>query len=148
MTRRRAPIGLYLARTSKAISQAFDAALAEAGGSLPVWLILLSLKTARAGNQSELAEAIGIQDATLTHHLNAMERNGLVTRRRDPDNRRIHRVELTAAGEATFQRLRGAAVAFDRRLRSGIADREITRLEGLLDRLRTNVDGMPADAAE
>ncbi|HEX7062083.1 MAG TPA: MarR family transcriptional regulator [Woeseiaceae bacterium] len=120
------------------MSQAFDAALAAAGGSLPVWLVLLALKSAKAANQKELAEAVGIQGATLTHHLNAMERDGLLTRRRDPDNRRIHCVELTDAGEALFLRLRGAAAAFDRRLRSGLGEAEIAALETALDRLRAN----------
>jgi MarR family transcriptional regulator for hemolysin len=133
------PIGLKLARTAKAVSGAFDDALAAAGGSLPIWLILISLKTQRLGNQRELAEAVGIQGATLTHHLNAMESAGLVTRRRDDANRRVHVVELTAEGEAMFHRLRTAAVTFDQRLRAGITAGEIAVLEQLLDRLHHNV---------
>lgn len=135
------PIGLHLSSTAKAVSRVFDETLAAAGGSLPSWLILLSLKTRPLANQRELAAAVGIQGATLTHHLNAMENDGLITRRRDPANRRVHVVELTEQGEAAFQRMRGAAVAFDRRLRAGIDDEEIARLAGLLDRLRDNVTG-------
>jgi MarR family transcriptional regulator for hemolysin len=101
------PIGLRLTRTAKTLSRAFDDALAEAGGSLPVWLVLISLKSQQLGNQRALAEAVGIREATLTHHLNAMDAQGLITRRRDPANRRVHLVELTEAGEATFGRLRG-----------------------------------------
>jgi MarR family transcriptional regulator for hemolysin len=135
----RPPIGLKLARTAKAVSGAFDDALAAAGGSLPIWLILISLKTQRLGNQRELAEAVGIQGATLTHHLNAMESAGLLTRRRHPDNRRIHIVELTASGDAMFHRLRTAAVTFDQRLRAGVTAGEVAVLEQLLDRLHHNV---------
>src|SRR5918996_1731345 len=129
------PIGLSLTRTARAVSRAFDARLAEAGGSLPVWLVLLSLHTQRLGNQRQLAEAVGIQGATLTHHLNAMEDDGLLTRRRDPANRRVHLVELTPAGEELFHRLRGAAVAHDERLRAGLAPEDLERLEQLLDRM-------------
>jgi MarR family transcriptional regulator for hemolysin len=142
----RAPIGLVLARTARTASRAFDEALGAAGGSLPVWLILLSLRTQRPGNQRELAEAVGIRGATLTHHLNAMEDGGLVTRRRDPANRRIHHVELTQAGEALFRQLAGTAVAFDQRLRAGLADRDLDVLERLLGRLHANVTGPPAAA--
>ena len=53
------PIGLVLTRTSRAVSRAFDERLAAAGGSLPVWLILLALKTRATRSQSELAEAVG-----------------------------------------------------------------------------------------
>jgi MarR family transcriptional regulator for hemolysin len=101
--------------------------------------VLLNLKIRPAANQRELAEAVGIREATLTHHLNAMEAEGLLTRRRDDHNRRIHVVELTEAGEAAFLRLRDTAVAFDRRLRRGITAGEVAGLQALLGRLAANV---------
>jgi MarR family transcriptional regulator, transcriptional regulator for hemolysin len=132
------PIGLRLTHVARAVSRAFDEALADAGGSLPVWLVVLNLKTRTLANQRELAEAMGIREATLTHHLNAMEASGLVTRHRDPANRRVHVVALTAAGEEAFVRLRAAAMAFDRRLRRGISDEEAATLSDLLGRLAAN----------
>ena len=133
------PIGLHLTRVTRVVSRAFDDALAAAGGSLPIWLVLISLKAQRSPNQRQIAEAIGIQGATLTHHLNAMEADGVVTRRRDPTNRRVHVVELTKAGDALFLRLRGAAVAFDRQLRAGLNEEEVATFTRVLDRLRANV---------
>jgi MarR family transcriptional regulator for hemolysin len=134
------PIGLHLASAARAVSRAFDEALSEAGGSMPVWLVLLNLKMrGQMANQRELAAAVGIREATLTHHLNAMESDGLLTRRRDPGNRRVHVVELTEAGEAAFARLRDAALAFDRRLRRGISAAELAGFEGVLNRLAVNV---------
>jgi MarR family transcriptional regulator, transcriptional regulator for hemolysin len=135
----RPPIGLSLARAARVVSRAFDEALAEAGGSLPMWIVLLNLKIGRAANQRELAEAVGVTEATLTHHLNAMEASGLLTRRRERENRRIHVVELTDAGETAFLRLRDAAVAFDRRLRRGLSAGELATLEDVLGRLVINV---------
>jgi MarR family transcriptional regulator for hemolysin len=144
MTRRGfLPIGLYLTQVSKAVSRAFDEALAVAGGSLPVWLVLISLKSGDPASQRELAGSVGVQGATLTHHLNAMEAAGLVTRRRNPANRRVHIVELTAEGEALFVRLREAAGTFDRRLRSGLTDGDIETVTSLLGRLRDNVAQPP-----
>ena len=112
-----------------------------AGGSLPTWLVLLALKTRRADNQRELAEAIGIHGATLTHHLNGMEARGLLLRRRDPHNRRNHLVEVSASGEALFRDLRKAAVAFDSRLRRDIPATQVESLRRLLGRLADNVTG-------
>jgi MarR family transcriptional regulator for hemolysin len=138
----RTPIGLELARTAKAVSRAFDDALGAAGGSLPMWLILLSLKTRAMGNQRELADTIGIQQATLTHHLNAMAESGLLTRERDPGNRRVHIVTLTDAGEAAFHRLREAAVGFDNRLRHGISENQLAALGAVLEHLASNAAGV------
>ena len=132
------PVGLQLARVAKTVSRAFDAALAGAGGSVPVWLILVSLKAQSHGAQRELADAIGIEGATLTHHLNKMEAAGLVTRRRDPGNRRVHQVALTEAGDALFFSLLDRVVTFDEQLRAGFADQDLEQLRASLDRLAAN----------
>jgi MarR family transcriptional regulator for hemolysin len=132
------PIGLVLSRAARTVSRAFDEALAQAGGSRPVWLILLSLKTRTRANQRELADAVGIQDATLTHHLNAMESAGLLTRRRDPENRRVHLVELTEAGESMFLQLRGAARSFDSRLHADLGAEDLACLRRSLELLARN----------
>jgi len=134
----REPLGLHLTRVSRIVSRAFDEALAEAGGSLPVWVVLVSLKSGQTASQRELAGVVGIQGATLSHHLDAMESAGLVTRRRDPRNRRLHLVELTPDGDALFARLREVAFAFDQRLRAGLTEHDVDRLEALLARLRDN----------
>jgi MarR family transcriptional regulator, transcriptional regulator for hemolysin len=68
-----------------------------------------------------------------------METAGLVTRRRDPANGRVHHVELTPAGEKLFLGLLEAVIAFDQRLREGLADRQLTQLRRLLDLLAANV---------
>jgi MarR family transcriptional regulator for hemolysin len=135
------PIGRQLARTAKLLTRAFERELALAGGSLPAWLILLSLKSRSWRTQRELAQALAIEGPTLTHHLAGLERAGLVTRTRDPDNRRVQRVDLTEAGDAAFQRLRRAASGFDQRLRSGLDDSDIQRLRELLAQLHSNVTG-------
>jgi MarR family transcriptional regulator, transcriptional regulator for hemolysin len=133
------PIGMVLWNTVNVIHRAFDDALGAVGGSRPIWFILITLKSRPAANQTELAAAVGIQGATLTHHLTAMETDGLLTRRRDPANRRVHMGELTAKGEAAFRNMRDAALEFDQRLRDGIPDADITQLRDILAQLRSNV---------
>jgi MarR family transcriptional regulator for hemolysin len=132
------PIGLQVTRTAKLLSRAFDEALAAAGGSLPTWLVLVSLKAQRHHTQRELAEGVGIEPATLTHHLTRMEAAGLVRRSRDAGNRRVQVVELTEEGDAAFHRLRSVVMAFDRRLRAGLTERQVAMLGDLLGRLRAN----------
>lgn len=137
----RTPIGLQLMQAARAVSRAFEDGLSAAGGSLPVWLVLLSLKSRTVASQRELAEAVGIREATLTHHLTAMESAGLVSRRRDAANRRVQVVELTEAGEDAFVRLRAVAMSFDELLRRGLSADQIAELETLLGRLAANVGG-------
>ena len=132
------PIGLLVSSTAKVLSREFDAALAAVGGSRPTWLVLLSLKTEGHRTQGELADAVGIRQPTLSHHLDGLERDGLVRRDRTADNRRVQHVTVTEAGEALFLRLRRAAGAFDGRLRAGLDDAEVAQLRRLLAQLAEN----------
>jgi DNA-binding MarR family transcriptional regulator len=50
------------------------------------------------GPQQELAEALCMDANNVVLLLNELEQAGYVARRRDPDDRRRHRVELTPAG--------------------------------------------------
>ena len=136
----RPPIGSTLNRAARIVSRAFDEALTEAGGSLPAWLVLLNVETGQASTQRSLAAALGLREPTLSHHLAAMESDGLITRRRDDANRRVQVVALTDAGRAQFRRLRQAAIAFDRQLRRGIDDADLALVDETLARLSANVD--------
>jgi MarR family transcriptional regulator for hemolysin len=133
------PLGLHLTRTARVVSQAFERAMAEAGGSAAAWQVLLLVRSEKRGAQARMAEAMGITGATLTHHLNALERRGLVRRWREAGNRRVQRAALTPAGEQLFERLREGAVRHDERLRSQLSDEETARLAALLDKLEAGV---------
>jgi MarR family transcriptional regulator for hemolysin len=137
------PIGLEVTRTGRLLSRAFDDELLATGGSLPAWLIVTALKRADHTMQREIAAAIGIEDATLTHHLNRMENAGYISRHRATENRRTQRVALTDAGEALFSRMLSTVLAFDERLRQGFTVDELDHLQALLRRLRTNVAVTP-----
>ena len=82
-----------------------------------------------------------MREATLTHHLNAMDARGLVTRTRDAANRRVQVVALTEAGEVAFARQRDTAIAFDAKLRAGLADADLATLSTLLGHLAANASG-------
>lgn len=134
-----APIGRLLWNAAHQITRAFDEALLGAGVSHSAWAVLVALKKRPTASQRQIAADVGIQGATLTHHLAAMETDGLLTRRRDPANRRVHIIELTQKGEAAFVRIHEAASAFDRRLRTGIPEAEIGQLRATLNRMIANI---------
>lgn len=123
------------------VMRAFDALLSEQGGSWQVWHILLALHQGTPATQRELARAVGIREATMTHHLRSMEEKGLVVRTREESNRRVQRIEVTEAGEALYRRLKSAAIEFDRGLRHAIGDGEagVDSFFGTLCRLADSV---------
>jgi MarR family transcriptional regulator for hemolysin len=138
------PIGLLLSQTARQLSRSFDEALAAAGGSLPTWLILMSLMREGRLSHGELAQRVGVQGPTLTHHLDAMADQGLVLRERPPDNRRLQFARLTPAGVAKFHRLRRAAAEHDERIRSSFSNKELQQMRALLTRLAKDFAGLPS----
>jgi MarR family transcriptional regulator for hemolysin len=124
--------------TAKRLQRSFSDALAEAGGTFPAWQVLLAVQRQGARTQQDLARAIGVEGPTLTRQLDVLESAGLVVRQRDQQDRRAIRVIATPRGQAQFRRLATAAKGFDERLRSGLSDREIAQLSGLLARISAN----------
>src|SRR4051794_41748092 len=105
------PIGLRLARTSRVVTQAFERAMAAAGGSASAWQVLLLVRSEQWGTQSRMAEAMGITGATLTHHLNALESQRLVRRWRGGSNPPVPKGGPTDQGAPLFERPREGAGA-------------------------------------
>jgi MarR family transcriptional regulator for hemolysin len=141
---RETPIGLLTTQVGRSLEQAFDAALTSAGGSRSIWLILLAIISGAGTTQAALAEHVGITGPTLVHHLDRLERSGLVERQTDPANRRVRTLALTDSGRTAFLGMREAALAFDAQLRSGISEAQLATLRKLLNRLRTNVKEAPS----
>ncbi len=139
MRPRGTPIGLQLARVSKTVGRAFNDALAEVGGSLPVWLILTTLRREAHASQQQLARAVGIEGPTLTRHLDQLEAAGLVRRVPHPEDRRAVRVEPTEAGLALHARMLEVVIAFNRRLTAGLTQDDLARVRALLETLEANV---------
>ncbi len=132
------PIGLLHAATAKTVSRGFADALGEEGATVPTWLVLTALMGERWRTQADLARAVGIEGPTLTHHLDVLERAGLVRRTRGEADRRAVQVELTDEGRATHGRLRTVVAGYDRALRDGIRTEELAELRRVLGRLKAN----------
>jgi MarR family transcriptional regulator, transcriptional regulator for hemolysin len=132
------PIGLQIIGGAQLLSRALDDALTLAGGSLPMWRVLVSQKDQHPGAHPGQSEAMGVVRGTWSDELDRMEIAGLVIRKPDPEHPRVPGFELTEAGDAMFHPLLRAVVALDARLRTGLTDPEIAAFTSTLNRLRSN----------
>ncbi|MEP6758722.1 MAG: MarR family transcriptional regulator [Actinomycetota bacterium] len=135
------PLPRVVVLTGKAIRAYFEDALNEAGASLATWVVLSGIDRGRWDNQRDLARDLRIEGATLTRHLDRMERDGLIARARDPRDRRQVRVELTPKGRELHIRLKAIAKKTGRRACDGLSEDEQATLRRLLDQIRGNVGG-------
>ncbi|MEM7422919.1 MAG: MarR family transcriptional regulator [Pseudomonadota bacterium] len=91
---------LYLlARASAAASAQFHAELSDLGVAVPTWRIIAVLSDGST-TVGALAAAVMLKQATLSKALDRLERDGLVARERQGQDRRQVRIVLTPSGRA------------------------------------------------
>jgi DNA-binding MarR family transcriptional regulator len=94
-----ATTGYWLTRLSRAHRYQLQQRLSVLGLYPGQELLLMQLWTRDGQTQSELAQHLGIQQATLTRMIDRMTQSGLLSRKPDPVDGRISRVHLTPASE-------------------------------------------------
>ncbi len=139
------PLPRVVVLTGKAIRGYFEEALTQAGASLATWVVLHGIERGRWDNQRNLAKDLKIEGATLTRHLDRMERDGLIVRRRDADDRRQIKVELTIEGRGLYRRLEAIAQKTGTDACRGLSADDEVALRRILARIQTNVGGDVAD---
>jgi MarR family transcriptional regulator, transcriptional regulator for hemolysin len=142
------PLGRSLVFTAKAVREAFEATLAEAGGSLGTWVVLSALSDVGIVSQAALASHVHLEGATITHHIDRLEAQGLVRRQSDPDDRRVRRLELTASGAELHNRLFAAVKELERTMTGGVEAEERRAFQRVLERVSANLAARGASAPE
>ena len=98
-----------LARASHVVSSEFHERLRQRGVTVPVWRVLATLSGGKGETVSSLANACLLQQPTMTKVLDRMERDGLVRRKQDAEDRRLVRIHTTPRGDAMVADLLQAA---------------------------------------
>jgi MarR family transcriptional regulator for hemolysin len=144
------PLGRELVFTAKAMREAFEATLARAGGSLGSWIVMSAIAEVHGMTQAALANHAHLEGATITHHVDRLEKAGLVRRVLDPGDRRVRRLELTPAGVELHARMMTAAVQLQTVVMAGLKQDEKAVMIRCLELIQTNLaaSGVPAPAPE
>ena len=134
-------LGFKLARAAIRLRQELRRACREAGLDVTPeqWALLNRLYLHDGLTQSELADQTLKDRPTVTRIVDALQRGGMLARRRDPDDRRCYRLHLTEAGRELRREVYPLTLALNERLVAGLADAEMEALADTLDRLSRNL---------
>jgi DNA-binding MarR family transcriptional regulator len=120
-----------------------DETLDQLGVTMSDWHVLTALRWAgepyrrKAG---ELARRADLTSGAMTSRLDALEKEGLVSRLRDPADRRSVLVELTEKGRRKHQQAMGIQAQKEALLAEALTDREKEQLNGLLRRVMLTLE--------
>lgn len=120
-------------------SQALDA-FEQAGFSMYHYSVLALLAEGDCSTQATVAQTLGLDSSQLVGVLDALEGQGLVERRRDPNDRRRHTVSLTPDGKRQLVRLRAIAKRIEDGFLEPLDESERRTLHESLERIASRCD--------
>lgn len=90
-------------------------------------------------SQSTLQKVVNIDRAAITRHLKQLEENGMVARRRNPNDNREIFVRLTEEGRAQIIGYKTEKVAFVNQMLRDFKEEELEVLADMLTRMQNNI---------
>lgn len=134
-----------LSRLNRRMNVAYGRQTAALGISNAEWEVLKALVLSGAPYRmgpSELAKQLGLTPAAMTHRIDRMTAEGLVTRERDESNRVRVIVELTDEGRSKWLDAMRAATVFEEDLLQDLSTAERGVLGDMLTRVLDRVEDL------
>ena len=142
-------IGYWLTVTTQRYHRAFNDELVPYGITFRQSQVLGWLALEGDLSQTELAGKMMIEPPTLVRILDRMQRDGLITRRNCPSDRRRKLIRATAKSKPVWRKIVGCAKRIRARATEGMTDRQQATLKKLLGRVHENLlSPMPAELSD
>jgi MarR family transcriptional regulator for hemolysin len=121
---------------ARAWRQALDRRLRHLGISQAGWLaVTVTAKSKHPLSQTELADKLGVEGATMVAMIDRLVKSQLVTREPSKTDRRVKYIALTEAGNRLYTNVRVEAEAFRREILASIDASRLVAATELLEEL-------------
>ena len=97
--------------------------------------ILRAIASGPGGSQQALSEQLGLLPSRVVAYVDELEDRGYVERHRNPDDRRLHALHLTASGKKLMTKISDLARQHERRVTAGLDAEQRATLRELLSAL-------------
>ncbi len=132
-------VGYLLVQVMKVHRKLAESGLNDFGLHVGQELILLWLYQQDGMAQSELADVLGVEAATVTKVLQRMEAAELIERRQDSSDGRVSRVYLMPKSRQLIEPLRGLWAEVEQKTIKGLSEPEVMLLRRLLLQILENL---------
>lgn len=143
-----ATAAFWINRASRLILRLHEGRLRSLGFGMSQLPVLIALEEGRALPQKELAQIARVEQPTMAEMLARMERDGVVQREPNPDDKRGSLTSLTKSARARLPKAKAALLQGEQEAMAGFSEEERALLLSLLRRVVENVEaGSPGDAS-
>lgn len=104
------------------------------------WVVLMGLSEGRVRTCADAARHLGHDSGATTRLLDQLEARGMVERRRDPKDRRVNNLVLTAKGRAMSKKLAPRVLNFWNEILDDFSHAEATALIAMLTHLQARLE--------
>ena len=128
-------VGHLMRRIISLVGHSVERELEPSGLTNAQWVPLLKLQMELASSVAELARQCDLDAGSMTRLLDRLEAKDLVRRCRSVDDRRVVKLELTAAGRLAAKQIPAALCGIQNQLLAGFSADEWHTLKGYLRRM-------------
>lgn len=140
---RNTSVGFTLSQLGFATSRRFGEIVGSLGLEPRHFAVLHAAGDDAGQSQQALAERLAIPASTMVALVDHLESQGLLERRRHPDDRRTHTLHLTPKGVEMVGRIVKLGDELERRIADGFSIVERAELMALLNRIAENLGVAP-----
>lgn len=133
-------IGFMINRTARAFVKALDTELrGKVGITFGQWKVIVMLVNQNGLTQKEIADKLGLESPTLIPIIDKMEKETLVVRKVDSDDRRNNRIYRTEKADALWDRMNECALKIRQISVKGIPEQDINIMRNVLYKIWQNL---------
>ncbi|HEY6357464.1 MAG TPA: MarR family transcriptional regulator [Vicinamibacterales bacterium] len=133
-------VGFWINRASRSAIRALDARLRPLGLAMSYLPVMRALADGGSCSQKELAQLARVEQPTMAEMLARMERDGVVRRRPNPDDKRATLISLAGPWRKRFPEASAILMEGERVATAGLSDPEKALLRELLQRVVRNIE--------
>ncbi len=129
-------IGYLISQAHADIRPQVEALFEREDVSFSQWRVLMCLRDGLASTCADISRELSHDKGSMTRLIDQLEERGLLTRRRDAEDRRVVFLDMTPAGRAAVNTLIPKVVTYFNALLANFSPQEVKVLTELLTRLK------------
>lgn len=132
-------IGFITNKCAKKIADEFNRRLQEHGVTRVQWIALFYIGKSNSISQKELSDLMNVKESSMVRLIDRMEKEELVVRKKQTNDRRITSIVLTDKGINLRNELLPLGEQFQKDATSGISDEELDNFKKVLEKMVNNI---------